>query len=771
MKKLRLAIIVLFIAVSSSLAIAQTDISGRVIDERSLPMPFVNVVLINSEDSTFIVGTVTNDDGRFHISSNVEEGVLKISSMGYKTKYVNSKIDNMDVIQLQPETKEIGEVIVKANRPQYKMSDDGMVIDVQNSLLKHSGTANEVLSQLPRVSGSNGNFNVFGKGKPIIYINNRRIMNTSELSQLKSSDIKDVEVITNPGAQYSGDVQSVIRIRTIKQRGEGLSFSSYSFGNFSRKFSPMESLSLKYRHNKWELFGSFRIHSLHNKQFSEYKQSMQGVNFIQVTGRDTIFNNGDKQIKGQTGLNCDIDKDNSFGLSYIITKSLHDVINSVSVLGFNVDNVAEENISMNTQSTLYHTPDHEINTYYVGKWGKFGIDFNGTYYRGKQARTQNQSEYSDISGLQMVDVDNVTRNKLIAGKIIFMYTLKKVRFNLGSEYTDTKSVGRNRNAQELFDNSDTKIKERNTAVFAEYIASFGRFRTHAGLRYEHVVSDYYSNGIWQTEQSRKYSDWFPNFSLSWRKDKWEIQIGYNSKTSRPSYRNLSNWMQYDNRYEYQGGNPMLRPANINSLELNVTRDWLTFNIGYKHTKRQVAYVMRPYDGNIFIKTYANINLIQNLYSSLTASPKWGIYNPMYEINVSKQLIDDEVYGHEGSLERPLLTLRLNNRFAIHHDFTVSVNMSYHTSYASTVSLYKGGGSLDLNIYKSFFKSKLSVYLWGRDLLRTQKMRYTMYGLKGKYTTTQDMDSRCFSIGVLYNFNTTKSKYKGTGAGSDEKNRL
>lgn len=771
MMKLRLAIIFFLITSSSFLAIAQTNITGKIIDECSQPMSFVNVVLISSEDSTFIVGTITKDDGTFHISSNVKEGVLKISCVGYKTKYVNPNIDNLNAIQLQPETKKLGEIIIKSHRPLYKMSDDGMIIDVQNSLLKQSGTANEVLSQLPRVSGSNGNFTVFGKGRPIIYINNRRIINTSELSQLRSSDIKDIEVITNPGAQYGGDVQSVIRIRTIKQRGNGLSFSSYSFGNFSRKFSPMESLNVKYHHNKWELFGNFRIHSLHNKQFFEYEQSMRGINYIQETGRDTIFNNGDKQIKGQMGVCYDIDKNNSFGLSYIVTKSLHDVINSASALDFYVDNTAKENTMTNTQSTLYHTPEHEINAYYVGKLGKLGIDINATYYSDKQTRTQNQGIYSDMSGIEKVDIDNVTRNKMIAGKINFMYPLKNGGLNIGSEYTGTKSVGSNINSQKIFDDSDTKIEERNIAAFAEYVAFFGRFRTHAGLRYEHVVSDYYSKGIWQAEPSRKYSDLFPNISLSWSKDKWQIQIGYNSKTSRPSYRNLSSWMQYDNRYEYQGGNPMLKPAYINSLELNVNRDWLTFNIGYKHTKRQVAYVMRPYDGNIFIKTYANINRIQNLYTSLTASPRWGFYKPVYEINVSKQLFDDETYSHEGALERPLLTLRLNNRFAIHNDFTISVNMSYHTSYANTVSLYKEGDSLDLNIYKSFFKGALSVYLWGRDLLKTQNRRYTMFGINGKYTTNQDMDTRCFSIGIQYNFNATKSMYKGTGAGNGEKYRL
>ncbi|WP_373732114.1 outer membrane beta-barrel protein, partial [Bacteroides heparinolyticus] len=228
---------------------------------------------------------------------------------------------------------------------------------------------------------------------------------------------------------------------------------------------------------------------------------------------------------------------------------------------------------------------------------------------------------------------------------------------------------------------------------------------------------------------------------------------------------------YDNRYEYQGGNPLLRPAKIHSLDFTLTHDWITFTAGYTNTKHYVAYVMQPYKGDIFIKTYANISHIEELYTSVSASPKLGFYQPMYEIRFSKQYFNDDVFGQDVSLNRPLFSLRMLNRFAIRKDFTVSVNLSYHSSYVSSVSVYKEGGSVDVTVYKSFFKNKLSFWLSGRDLLNTQKRKYTMYGINSTFTTNQDMDTRSFSIGIRYNFNTTRNKYKGTGAGNQEKDRL
>ncbi len=156
---------------------------------------------------------------------------------------------------------------------------------------------------------------------------------------------------------------------------------------------------------------------------------------------------------------------------------------------------------------------------------------------------------------------------------------------------------------------------------------------------------------------------------------------------------------------------------------------------------------------------------------VSASPKIGFYQPMYEASVSKQFIDDNDFGDGTSLNRPLYSLRMYNRFVIRKDFTFSINIFYYSSYANSLSIYKESGSLDLNIYKSFSKNKWVCNIWGRDLLNTRKRRYTMYGINSTFTTNQDMDSRSFSIGFQYNFNITKNKYRGTGAGNDEKGRL
>ena len=65
------------------------DWGGRVIDEKGEPMPFVNVVLLSLPDSAFVQGAMTDMDGVFKIVTDVDQGLLKVTSVGYETKHIN----------------------------------------------------------------------------------------------------------------------------------------------------------------------------------------------------------------------------------------------------------------------------------------------------------------------------------------------------------------------------------------------------------------------------------------------------------------------------------------------------------------------------------------------------------------------------------------------------------------------------------------------------------------------------------------------------------
>ena len=80
-------------------------------------------------------------------------------------------------------------------------------------------------------------------------------------------------------------------------------------------------------------------------------------------------------------------------------------------------------------------------------------------------------------------------------------------------------------------------------------------------------------------------------------------------------------------------------------------------------------------------------------------------------------------------------------------------------------------ALNVSLTKTFLDDRLSVRLKGHDLLGTEKQRVLLYCDRIQADQFGWGDSREFEITVRYKFNTTRSKYKGTGAGNEEKERL
>lgn len=156
--------------VLSSFVICGQNITGRITDTKNQPIEYANIVALTS-DSLFVTGVTSDTLGNFSLSLPVQPPhatLLKISFIGYEDKYLSCRNSNAGTIQLTPSAVQLNEVTVTV--PQLNLSSEGLLTNVAGTLLSKAGTANDILKQLPNVQGSDGNFTVFGKGTPLIYI-------------------------------------------------------------------------------------------------------------------------------------------------------------------------------------------------------------------------------------------------------------------------------------------------------------------------------------------------------------------------------------------------------------------------------------------------------------------------------------------------------------------------------------------------------------------------------------------------------------------------
>ena len=748
-------------------------LTGRIVDENGLPLEFADVRLLNPSDSSYITGGITNASGVFVIPLDKPRVIAKFSYIGYKPVYKLCSHENVGTIQMQIEATKLGEVTVKGERPQYKMTTGGMTVDIQNSLLKDVGTADNVLSMLPQVQGEDGNFTIFAKGTPEIYINNKKVQNARELKQLKSTDIKSVDIITSPGAKYNAEVGAVIRIKTIRPQGEGMSVEAYSQVKYNEKWTTYDDATVKYRTGGLEIFGNMMInngnHSEDNIVAADTRANGNHVNIVQVCPNNFWYT----MLGGQLGASYDFNEDNSVGFSYNLSGSLYEggTLQSQQTITRNnaLEGIVDQFVEMNNSDT----PQHEANIYYVGKAGKLGIDFNGSWIWKKSTRDQASYESSQQLGDRDVHTYNVNRNNMLAGKLVLTYPIWKGELSFGSETTRSRSHGIYENVERVVSPSDDEIRENNIAAFAEYQMKLGEWSIGGGLRYEAVNSDYYSFGEYQTEPSRKYRDLFPNLSLGWQKDKWGIQLSYDKRISRPSYQLLNSNVQYDNRYTYEGGNPLLRPSIKQNIDLNVTYSWLNFTAGYSHSKDIRLSFGSLYQEGTEITIWANRNFdkFESYNASLTASPKFGFYSPTLTLSYFQQNFDTKAYGLDTKLNKPEWQINFRNWFTIDKTTKAMLYLHYSTSYDYGFSHNAHEFNINARVQKTFLDGNLTAALFANDIFRNLRDRWT--GYYPVTTTAKDayVYTRHIGVSLSYNFNATRSKYKGTGAGNDEKNRL
>lgn len=769
--------LITFLCFSAITPMMAQDIKGKIVDEKGEPLAFANVVLLNRQDSAFVKGVVSGEDGHFAIDSACNNGIIKVTSVGYKTAWKDCTGENAGVIKMVADSKVLGEVVVKSLLPKTILKNGGMTTTVAGSVLEKAGTMEHLLDRIPNVSAQNGNIKVFGRGEPIIYINGRQMRDRSELDRLSSDNIKSVEVIANPGARYAASTKAVIRITTKKIQGDGFGFDATTEGSYDEKknVGGYGRLNLYYRRNGLEL-GAYAYGS---KQSSPDEKDLQQMTYLDKTLNQqdrTRWKNKTETFNSRLNASYQFDNNNSLGasISFLRNPKLQtDGKTEGSVLR---DEVLTETTTY-ISSEFGQNSNWSSNVYYVGKVGKLGIDFNTDWFWSKGNNKNNIDEHyqevnSEIQN-QLVSSTTSKYNRLIASKMVLSYPLFGGDLSVGGEYSFTN---RNTNyaiiPNTLADNVIDRIKEGMASAFVTYNRDFGKLNMEAGLRYENVDFKYYDDGKYMAEQSKTYGEWFPSLSLSMPIGNVQMQLSYAADINRPNYWVLRSGVQYSNHYTYETGNPFLVSEISRNISYDLAYKWLTFNLTYEHVSDPIYQTVEIYKDNATIGLMRMINgkSYNNVTSTLNLQPTFGIWHPMLSAMVEKQWF--ELQTRDGQyLNKPVAMFRFNNTFDTKWAM-FSVMMTYITKgYEENHYIYKPMFNTDLSIYKGFMKDCLTLQLYVSDVFGTNDSHIIgKYG-KLKETVFDEFSTSKISLTVRYKFNVTRSKYKGTGAGDSQKNRM
>ncbi len=760
--------------------IHKTDrhLTGTIIDEQGQPVAYANVSVLNPADSTLLCGGVSNESGYFAVPIEQDKVLARISCIGYKTVYKLCDKPEVGTVRMHPDNYIIKGVVVQGERPKVQLQGNVLVMNVEGTVMERLGTAEDVLSRVPTISKKGEGYEILGKGAPQIYLNNRKLTDLNELRNIQSDFIRTVEVIQNPGARYDATVQAVIVIHTKRAQGEGLGVELTSWSSKGRGYVNNERINLTYRKGGLELFANL---------FGAYNKRWNSGGFEQTVFADTLWTITNRHqsternpyLEGRAGFNYQLNDSISFGgfyqNTYDYVKTYNDNADDLLANGSPYDHLHNNGIRRDNNS-----PKHEANLYFTGKAGQFSIDFNADYTAYKRVSRSQQQELSSNYENRDVNTETMTRGSMVAEKLIVSHPLWKGQVSVGEEYTNTRWRSSFENAEGFIQDSNNEQHESNIAPFVELQQRLGRFHLQAGLRYEHVASDYFVGGRRQADQSRTYDDLYPSVALSTSVKKVQLSLSYTKRTNRPAYWLLNNDVIYENRLNRQTGNPYLRPVKYHSLNAMVMWKGFYATTNYIHCIDPFLQVMESLeqDSKVNVATIRNYNdcdmFVVTLGAQKSVKLASGItWTPQYNVTFFKQWLTTTFNGLDKHLNQPHLSLQLGNVVTLPNDWLLQADFNMHT-HGYTGSNFKTettNAMLSLSVSKDLLKQRLNIKLTGNDLFNRGIGHGTFYFNRMTFTKTEDNDTRYVSLSMRYRFNVTPSKYKGTGAGNAEKNRL
>ena len=668
--------------------------------------------------------------------------------------------------------KMLNEISVTGHRHIVKMKGNTLVAQVANTELASLGTANDVLSRLPFINMDGDKISIVGKGKPQVFIDNRPVRDESELQMLRSENIKNIQIITSPGAEYSSDVKAVIKIQTKQPFIKGLSGKLTSQTTAKRIWEETAMADLSYNWTHWQLFGQAMYNNGGRKNYDT-----STTDFLFNNQQNQLVNTATKRNKLSTttakgGFNWN-DGGQSLGAYYQYTNSpTH--FKSRGTEDDNIMGVATESIGklidIDSKSERHLVSAYYDNAFKNGSLLHFDGNYMHTWYTDDNLT---QTIFASGIGNEIVPSQTGMNSDLWAGKLYYEFPFATGKLNVGTEdsytYNNQRYTMQNEAVGSYIPSTQNESRQHNYAAFATYSKDWDALSLQLGLRWEYVKFDYKRDGIRDDEVSHTDNSLSPNLSLSYNFDETTfMSLDYSHSITRPPYKQLRSSLLYVGPYEVEGGNPTLTDCKTDELTYLFGWKDLTLELTYSHLADSYVYTKEHYSDVkpllVFSPRQADIN---NLNAYLSYAPVVKFWKPNFTVGFDQQWLT--LYGEK--YNKPIFRYMLKNIFTPSKDWMMTFDVTGSTRGHTMTNEMRSQWGIDLSVRRYFMQKRLQIALAANDIFHTRNQSWWMNVKDVSLYKDSDADTRRLMLTVSYIFNPKKSKYKGEGAANDEMKRL
>ena len=744
------------------------NISGRVVDETDAPIPYATVVAMQLPDSIFLGGVTTDNDGRFTLEMACD--LLKISFVGYETKFVSQPKGNLGTLKMGVAASQLQEVTIAAKRPEITNLPDRTVVGVESTLLSSSADGLDMLKKTPGllVDGQN-NLSVIGQGSPIVYINNRRVYSMDEVYNLNPQNIKSIEIIHNPSSQYEADATAIVKIVTL-QRHDNFSVRLGGTVTKARRWSESAFADVTLSKNKFSANLYYGFNGLNRHTFNN--EDVMGYSMIEHRAYNLSENQGHNA---------------KLMLEYALTPKM--------TIGLQSNNNLSNGTSLREQKTHFEGPNHtdfktvtntldkslrSNNTLFFN----YDIDSLGQNLNVTLDYTYNRYDDLDtfrniVDGSESQGILNSNRGYgntgIYVGKADYTLPLRngKTTFTAGVKYsliqTDNHVDLNGSNNLLQHYHSD----ESNAAAYASVAHNFSdKWSATAGLRFEYVDRKNFLNG----EPQVKYTNpgLFPNATVQYKPaEGYAMGASYSKRIVRPSLDALNPSMYIDSLVNTMG-NPNLINTHIHAAQVFFSFPIsLSVRFGYNYEINPIYWEHYQSIDNLDVGEvrYRNGDHSQNFYGSIAwngnVTKWWYLYSSVYFGRNYYEKMEDGILKQNN---RNFAMFNVSNMLTLPYDVKFNLDFYYMTPYPSNGVTVKELWSLSASLEKSFLDNNLTIRLSANDFFNTT-LYWQQNILRGNSLVFFDGDGRNVMLNVTYKFGQSKVRLNSRSVSEEERNRL
>lgn len=797
------------------------QISGVLLDDQSKPLPFANVLVLQSSDSTLVKASSSDEAGKFEIAE-VPFGayLLRFSSVGFKDFHspkfeLSAETPTMtfEPLKMQQNTNELAEVTVTAKKPFIEQQIDKTVLNVENSIVSSGNTALEVLEKAPGVliDRQNDAIKLKNKSGVLVMIDGRKNYMSNEtlmqfLSNMPSDQIASIEIITNPSSKYDASGNSgIINIKLKKNKAYGTNGSvsvavgdAYIPNSVDDLYRASESLSINHRNKKWNIFANANSgrNAFYNDNHLMRSTNYEGLRseFDQISKRhgSGMYYSGrlgaDYFLSDKTTLGILLDgngwdgKMNSTGLTNI-TEIMNGEQNYRSLIPNSDRDMKNLNLTGN------FNVKHNFND--KGKEMTFDLDysyFDNYAYQYFDTRYYNALDAGGEQDSTLIQ-QNRTPSKIniFASKLDFVIPVEnKMKFEFGAKSSYVKTDNDFKFDYQADEQWVMDPRKTNHFIYTEFVnaayVNFGKewdkVGLQTGLRAEHTHSVANSVTL-DNSVTRDYFNLFPTVFVNQKLGKdHAMRYSYSRRIGRPNYQQLNPFLFFLDPYTYERGNEYLTPQFTDNVELTYTlKNAISLSLGYAYTKDNIFDVIEQDDETrVTYQTSKNLQKVEN-YSANLSFPvpvtKWWRMQNNFSLYYA-HFQDPDVSGGRLDVGQLAYNFYTSSTFTMKKGWSAEANMWYNSpTVYGIIRTTKPQFAVNAGIQKSLWEKKANIKLNVNDLFLNSffngAINYENVDLKISNRWT----SRRATLTFTYNFGNqnVKSSRRRSTATDDLKSRV